>query len=126
MSWKPEDHNDVSPYLICDGAERTLTFLEAVFDARRGHRAEGPDGRIRHAEAQVGDSWVMVADGGEGFPPQSAHVHVYVPDVDAAYGRALQAGGVSIQAPVQKDDEDRRAGVRGPGGVSWWIGTRVG
>jgi uncharacterized glyoxalase superfamily protein PhnB len=52
-------------------------------------------------------------------------VHVYVPAVDATYQRALAAGATSVQAPVKKDDEDKRGGVRGPGGVTWWIATRV-
>jgi uncharacterized glyoxalase superfamily protein PhnB len=53
-----------------------------------------------------------------------AHVHVYVPDVDDAYARALAAGAESVQAPVRKEDADRRAGVRDTNGTTWWIGTQ--
>ncbi|HWL49028.1 MAG TPA: VOC family protein, partial [Acidimicrobiia bacterium] len=60
------------------------------------------------------------------WEPIEAYVHVYVPDVDDTYRRALDAGASSVQEPVQKDDEDRRGGVKGPGGVTWWIATRVG
>jgi PhnB protein len=49
-----------------------------------------------------------------------------VPDVDAAYRRALEAGATSVQAPTQKeDDDDRRGGVKDAGGTTWWIATRV-
>ncbi len=55
------------------------------------------------------------------------HVHLFVPDVDAAYRRAIEAGATSVQAPVQKlDDEDKRGGVKDDGGTTWWISTRVG
>jgi len=49
-----------------------------------------------------------------------------VPDVDDAYARMLAAGGESVQEPVQRDDPDRRGGVRDPGGTTWWIATQVG
>ena len=77
-----------------------------------------------HAEVRIGDSVVMIADGNEGWPPIGAHVYLYVPDVDDTYRRALAAGAESVQEPVRKDDEDRRGGVKDPGGTTWWIATR--
>jgi uncharacterized glyoxalase superfamily protein PhnB len=68
----------------------------------------------------------MLADAGAGHPASGAHVHVYVPDVDASYARALRAGASTVQAPVKKQDPDKRGGVRDAGGTTWWIGTRVG
>ena len=50
-------------------------------------------------------------------------MHIYVRDVDATYARALEAGAVSVQAPVQKGDADKRGGVRDTGGTTWWIAT---
>lgn len=71
----------------------------------------------------------MIADRAEGWPAVTAHVHVYVrvyvPDVDATDQRALGAGATSVQAPVQKDDPDKRGGVRDAGGTTWWIATTV-
>jgi PhnB protein len=69
---------------------------------------------------------IMLGDAGENWPAIGAHVHVYVPDVDATYRRALQAGATSVQAPVQKEDEDKRGGVKDAGGTTWWISTRIG
>jgi PhnB protein len=60
-----------------------------------------------------------------GWPPIQAYVHIYVPDVDATYRRALDAGAVSVQEPVKKEDEDKRGGVKDAGGTTWWIATKV-
>jgi hypothetical protein len=76
-------------------------------------------------EVRIGDSVVMLADGGEGWPPVPTYVHIYVPDVDATYALALRAGGTSVQEPVKKQDEDKRGGVKDPGGTTWWIATKV-
>ena len=51
---------------------------------------------------------------------------MYVPDVDAAYQRALEAGATSVQEPVQREDEDKRGGVKDAAGTTWWLATRVG
>jgi PhnB protein len=83
------------------------------------------DGKLRHVEVRVGDSVIMVADGASGWPPIQAHVPIYVPDVDATYRRALDAGAVSVQEPVKKEDEDKRGGVKDAGATTWWIATKV-
>ena len=72
-------------------------------------RFDAPDGGIMHVEVRVGDTVVMLADADEAHPAFPIWLHVYVPDVDAAYARALEAGGEAVQAPVQKPgDPDRR------------------
>src|SRR5690606_36200099 len=109
--WKPAGYSQVSPYLIVDGADRTIVFLEEVFGAERLRHFPDDQGRVMLAEVRIGDSVIMIADGNEGWPPIGAHVYLYVPDVDEAYRRALAAGGESVQEPVRKDDEDRRGGV---------------
>ena len=125
VAYKPEGYTSVAPYLVVDGAVRTSNFLARVFDATELRRYPTPDGRILHAEVRIGDTVVMVADGNAGWPPIGAHVHVYVPDVDATYQRALQAGAMSVQEPKKKDDADKRGGVKDAGGTTWWIATQV-
>ena len=122
---KPEGYPSVSPYLIVDGASRTIDFLVRVLEAVELRRFPDPTGRIMHAEVRIGDSVVMLADGGAGWPPVPSHVHVYVSDVDATYRRALEAGATSVQEPAKKDDADRRGGVKDAGGTTWWIATKV-
>ncbi len=126
MSYKPENYSTVSPYLIVADAAATIAFLERVFEAAELRRFPRPDGKLMHAEVRIDDTVVMLADSVEGWPPVSSYVHVYVADVDAAYRRALEAGAESVQEPVQKEDEDKRGGVKDAGGTTWWIATRLG
>jgi uncharacterized glyoxalase superfamily protein PhnB len=125
-SYKPEGYNSASPYLIVNGAAGTIDFLKRTFDAIELRRFSAPDdARIMHAEVRIGDTVVMFSDGAAGWPPVSAHVHVYVADVDATYRRALDNGATSVQEPVKKDDEDKRGGIKDAGGTTWWIATKV-
>jgi uncharacterized glyoxalase superfamily protein PhnB len=125
-TWKPAGYTSVSPYLIVDGASRSIEFLTRAFDAREIQRISDDRGKIRHAEVRLGDSVVMIADGAEGWPPVAAHVHLYCADVDAAHRRALEAGAQSVQEPAQRGDADKRGGVKDAGGTTWWIATRMG
>ncbi len=124
-SHKPSGYTTVSPYLIVDGASDTIAFLGRVFGAEELRRFPDPSGRVMHAEVRLDDTVLMIADGVDGWPPVPSHVHVYVPDVDATYRRALEAGATSVQEPVKKDDADKRGGVKDAGGTTWWIATRV-
>jgi PhnB protein len=123
--WKPQGYNSVSPYLIVSDARATMAFLQAAFDAEPLRVIAGPDGTLRHAEARIGDTVVMLADAVDGWPAVPAYVHVYVADVDAVYRRALAAGAESVAEPVKKDDADKRGGVQDPGGTTWWLSTQV-
>lgn len=125
MSYKPSGYTTVSPYLIVDGAADTIAFLTAVFGATELRRFPDDSGRLMHAEVRIEDTVVMLADGGEGWPPIASHVHIYVADVDETYRRALAAGATPVQEPVKKEDEDKRGGVKDAGGTTWWIATRV-
>ena len=124
---RPEGYNSVSPYLVVDGADATIAFLERVFGATALRRVPGEDGKVLHAEVRIDDTVVMLADAD---PPSwsalPSNVHVYVADVDDVHARAVEAGAESVQAPVQKDDDDRRGGVRDAGGTTWWIATTLG
>lgn len=123
--YRPEGYSSVSPYIVADGAQRVIDFLKETFDATELRRYDMPDGTVMHAEVRVGDTVVMIADGGGEWPPFLSWMHVYVPDVDATYRRGLAAGGTSAQEPVQKaGDPERRGGVKDPAGNTWWIATQ--
>lgn len=124
--FKPEGYSSVAVYVMADGAQRVIDFLKQAFDAEELRRTDNPDGSIMHAEIRVDDTVVMLADAGGNFPAFPSWLHVYVPDVDTTYRRALDAGGVSVQEPQQQGDPDRRAGVQDPAGNTWWIATQVG
>lgn len=127
QSFKPASYNSVSPYLIVTDATATIQFLVEVFGAKEIRRFADPQsGRIMHAEVQLDDTVIMLGDCIEGmWPAVAAHVHVYVPDVDATYAKALKHGAVSVQEPVKKQDEDKRGGFKDSGGTTWWVGTKV-
>jgi len=124
--WKPAGYTSLSPYLMVENAQRVIEFLKAAFGAAELRRYDMPDGTIMHVEVRIDDSVVMLADAGGPFPAFPVWLHLYVPDVDAAYTRALQAGGTSAQEPQQKPgDPDRRGGVKDPAGNTWWISQQM-
>jgi PhnB protein len=123
--YKPSGYTTVSPYLIVEGASRTIDFLVRVFEAVEIRRFPDSAGMLVHAEVRIDDTVVMLADGAPEWPPVASHVHVYVRDVEATYRRAIDAGATSVQAPVKKDDADKRGGVKDAGGTTWWIATKV-
>ncbi len=123
--FKPDGYSTISPYLIVPGAQQVINFLIRVFDGVPLRRFTDDSGRIAHGEVKIADSVLMLAEAIEGWPASSAHVHVYVPNVDEVYHKALDAGGVSVQAPEKKDDPDRRCGVTDSSGTTGWIATQV-
>jgi PhnB protein len=124
--FKPASYNSVSPYLIVTDAAATIRFLVTVFGAVELRRFADPtSGRLMHAEVRLDDTVIMLGDCVEGvWPAVAAHVHVYVPDVDATYAKALENGATAVQAPVQKQDEDKRGGFKDAWGTTWWIATK--
>ena len=125
-SYKPQGYSSVSPYVVANGAQDVIDFLIESFDARQTRRYDMPDGSIMHAEVQIDDTVVMIADGADDNPAFPIWLHVYVPEVDASYQRALDAGGLPVDEPKQREgDPDRRAGVKDPAGNTWWIATQL-
>jgi uncharacterized glyoxalase superfamily protein PhnB len=126
MTYKPDGYPAAIPYLILPNAAEAIDFLVQAFDAEEIRRFPMPTGeRIMHAEVRIGDGVLMIADANDDWPPIAGHVYLYLPDVDAAYARALALGAESLGAPVQKDDEDKRGGVMDASGTTWWIATRT-
>jgi len=111
----------VRPYLY--GNVDLIEFVEQVFGAVELERfAFGLN--CLHVEAAIGDS-VVVLEVGDPAPAIAApaSIYVYVPDVDAAYGRALEAGAEEIAPPEDKLYDERVAGVKDSFGNTWWIAT---
>ncbi len=123
-TWKPARYNSVSPYLACSQPQRTIDFLVEVLGGEPLRRYEHDDGTLMHAEVRVDDSIVMLSGAFQGAPTEMPHLHVYVPDVDDVYRRALAFGATSVQEPLRKGDEDKRGGVQDGNGITWWIATQ--
>lgn len=124
--YKPEGYNSASAYLIVKGAAATLEFLENVFSATRLRHLNREDGSIMHAEVRIDDTVIMLADEVENWPACPSHIHIYVPNVDDTFQRAIAAGATIIQEPSQKSpDDDKRGGFQDVGGTTWWVATEM-
>lgn len=121
----PEGYQTVIPYLVVAGAAKMLDFLRDAFGAEETRRFAKPDGAVGHAEVRIGESVIMLADACPEFPATSAGIHLYLPEVDTVYERALRAGAVSLQPPKDQFYGDRSAVVRDARGNWWCIATHV-
>ncbi|HWQ55901.1 MAG TPA: VOC family protein [Bryobacteraceae bacterium] len=128
----PEGFRTITPHISVNGAAKYLDFLKQAFGAVELGRMAGPDGRLMHAEVRIGDSILMLNDD---FPEYAGspiaegrwpfNLHIYVPDADAAFKRATEAG---CQVTMPLDNQfwgDRYGLVRDPFGFSWGIATHV-
>lgn len=126
QQFKPTGYNSVSPYFIINGGQRLIDLLKTIFDAKELRRYDMPDGTIMHAEIQIDDSVIMLGDSSERFPPVHLVMHVYVPNVDETFEKAVKAGCEIIEHPKQSEgDPDRRATFRDFGGNMWSVGTQL-
>ena len=121
----PDGFHTVTPYLVVEKVSQVIEFLVAAFDGKEIQRSTGSDGRVMHAQVQIGDSMIMMGGAMEGFPPTPANIYLYVPDTDAVYERAVQAGGTSLMKPADQFYGDRNAGVQDASGNKWWIATHI-
>ncbi|MCI0356834.1 MAG: VOC family protein [Acidobacteria bacterium] len=118
-----KDFHTLTPYLIVKGASKLFDFCLQAFGAEEKGRVPLPDGTVQHAEIQIGDSMVEMGDAGGKWAPMPAALHLYVPDADAVYERAIAAGATSLYAPMDQPYGDREGGITDPCGNSWYIAT---
>jgi PhnB protein len=117
---KPGFHS-VTPYFTVRKPAELIDFVTYAFGAVENFRTTGSAGGM-HAEVTIGDSLVMIG-GAEHIEPMPAAIHLYVPDVDEAYKRALEAGGKSLMEPANQPYGERSGGVEDPTGNRWYIAT---
>jgi len=129
----PEGYHSVTPHLCVGGAAKAIEFYKKAFSATERMRMLHSDGRVAHAEIQIGDSVIMLADE---FPEVDARsplslggspvtVYLYVDDVDATFDQAV-AAGAKVKRPVADQFYgDRVGGVEDPFGHVWWISTHT-
>jgi PhnB protein len=129
----PDGYRSVTHAFVVDDAARAIEFYVRALGAKERNRSLGPGGKVWHAELELGDSVVMLSDefaGGHLSSPKklggtSASVWLYVPDVDAAFQRAVKAGATAVQEPMTMFWGDRFATVVDPFGHAWSIATHV-
>jgi uncharacterized glyoxalase superfamily protein PhnB len=111
----------ITPYLTVKRAEQLVDFVKEVFGGVELFRTTGSAGGL-HAEVMIGESKLMIG-GYETVEETPTALHLYVPDADAVYQRAIAAGATSLEEPVDQFYGDREAGVKDPTGNVWWIAT---
>jgi len=121
----PDGYHTVTPYLMVRDAPKFIEFMAAVFDAKTTEQLMRPDGRIGHTELRVGDSVIMLSEAIEPQGPTPVMLHFYVEDADAAFERAVRAGGAVVSKPANQFYGDRAGGVKEPTGNTIWIATHV-
>jgi PhnB protein len=129
----PEGYHAVTPYLAVDDAAAAIDYYKQAFGAQERVRMTGPDGRIGHAELEIGDSLIMLSDPmpqGSTRPPgelggTSGSVFLYVPDVDRVVQKAVDAGATVTMEVADQFWGDRFGVVTDPFGHVWSIATHV-
>ena len=131
VSWMPKGYHVLNVYLAVDGAAAAIDFYKAAFGVRERMRMEMGPGKIGHAELEMGDSVLMLADesaemdfrGPKSRGGASVTISTYVKDVDAVVTNAVKAGA-TVRRPA-KDEfyGDRTATLEDPFGHVWHIAT---
>jgi PhnB protein len=121
----PEGYHAVTPYLVVPDVSKIIEFAKATFGAEVLFQMPSPNGGIAHAELQIHDSRVMVGMPMGANKFTTSTLYVYVPDVDATFKRAVQAGGTSVNEPTNQFYGDRNGSVKDAAGNTWLIGTHV-
>ena len=121
----PVGYHSVTPNLVVNGAGELIDFMKSAFGARERMRMPAPDGRVAHAEMEIGDSPVMIADANDMFPATTGYLHVYVEDSDAMYKKALAAGARSLSEPQTMFYGDRAGNLMDKWGNRWTVSTHV-
>jgi PhnB protein len=121
----PSGFTAITPYLVVEGAARLLDFVQKAFDAEILLRMDGPDGLVHHAQVKLGGAMLELANTAGTWAPMPAGIHLYVPDCDATYRRALDAGAVSLLVPEDRFYGERSASVTDPFGNVWHIATHT-
>jgi PhnB protein len=124
-SYKWEGAPDVQPYLHPLRAEPVVNFLKRAFGAEELGRYTSPDGVIHHTTLKIGDSHLEMGEAQGPYQPMASMFYLYVPDVDAFYRRALEAGATSISEPKDQSYGDRSAGVADAFGNQWYIAAHI-
>jgi len=129
----PPGYHAITPYLAVRGGAQAIEFYKKAFGAKELVRMPGPDGKLGHAEVQIGDSRVMLSDEYEAmsfFGPQTRGgttvlIHLYVKDVDATVARAVAAGGKVVRPLQDQFYGDRTCSIEDPFGHLWYVATHT-
>ena len=132
----PDGYHSVTPYLSIKGAREALAFYKKAFGAEEIYKLDMPDGRIGHAEIQIGNSRVMLSDEMPEMPEaitrspktlkgSTTGFNIYLENVDARFQQAV-AAGATVKRPVTTQFYGDRSGtLEDPFGHCWTLSTHV-
>ena len=129
----PEGYHSLTPYMIVDNAAEAIEFYRKAFGAEVLMRLDTPDGKVGHAEIKVGDSPIMMADefpdmgfvGPNSRGGTTVSMCRYVPDCDAVFKAAIEAGATETKPLQDQFYGDRSGTVTDPYGHVWTIATHI-
>ena len=129
----PDGYPRVSPYLYVAGAEAAIKFYCDVLGFSERLRLDAPEGKIAHAEVELGDSLIMLADempdmgvlGPKSVGGSPISLTMYVEDVDSLFDSAITAGSKSKQPVADQFYGDRTGQFEDPFGHIWTLMTHV-
>lgn len=130
---RPDGYTTLTPFLVCSPCADALTWYAEVFGAVVTERMDGPGGTVMHAELDLGDGRLQLADPSEQYglvapaaaASASSSTCIYVPDVDAVFAAAVERGAAVRETPSTFVTGDRFASVVDPFGHRWAILTKV-
>ena len=122
----PEGLRNVNSYLHPLRAEPLISFLKRAFGAEEVAKYASPDGVVHHATVRIGDTVVEMGEAHGPYQPMPSMFFLYVPNVDATYRRALEAGAISTGEPADQPYGDRTASVKDVFGNQWYLATHLG
>lgn len=129
----PDGYHSLNAYLTVDPASEAIEYYKRVFGAKERMRLDMPGGKIGHAELEIGDSVLMLADA---FPEMDIKspsaiggtpvaIGLYLPDVDAVVARAVDAGAKILSPLTNQFYGDRSAKIQDPFGHIWHVATHI-
>jgi PhnB protein len=129
----PDGYPRVTPYLQVDGASAAIDFYTKVFGATERMRMPSPGGKVGHAELEIGDSLIMLADefpemgvlGPKTIGGTPVTISLYVEDVDDVFERAIAEGAISVRGVENQFYGDRAGQLEDPFGHRWSVATHV-
>ncbi|MEQ8242072.1 VOC family protein [Fulvivirga sp.] len=125
-TYKPDNYNSLSPYLIVDNAQKLVDLLTAIFNAKTLRRFNHENGKIAHIELQLDDTVIMISDSTESYEANRTMLHIYVPDVFKTFGKAIENGCEIIEKPMNKQgDPDTRGSFYDYAGNYWAVSTQT-
>lgn len=125
-TYKPNNYNSLSPYLIVDDAQRLTDLLTVIFDAKVLRRFDYENGKIAHIELKLDDSVLMMSYSTGSYKAHKTMLHIYVPDVLKTFEKAVTNGCEAIEKPINKpSDPDMRGSFYDFAGNYWSVSTQT-